>query len=534
MTLFRLLPCLLVTTLCAAPALAEEPAPVPSPAGELLPVPTPDLASLEPSVASQLRAAGDLLEPLLKSPGTDPLQLAEVYGELGRLYHAYRIPTSAEPAYRNAARLAPQDFRWPYYLGALLQEAGRLDEAAESYARTLTLRPRELPALVHLGEVYLAQNRVAQASFLFHLALDSTPRAPAALAGLGQAALAEERFAEAARHLEDALAQMPGADRLHYPLALAYRGMGDLATAQQHLDRRGSVGIRPPDPLLEELADLTAGERAHLLRGRAAYQAGRHAEAAEEFRRALAAKPESVTALVNLGSALDRLGDRPGALEHYRRALERSPDNATARFNLGLLLDAEGEHAEALTHLQAAAHLAEEDPGVQLALAQALQRDGRPEEALGSFQMAFRLDPTSEEARLGGAQALSDLGRYEEAKRVLEAAVADLPASGTAAHALARLLAACPDASLRDGARALDLAQRVLAVRATVVHGETVAMALAESGRCSEAVDLQRRILDGARQVADPATLDRLETALSRYGAGEPCRPPFIAQNPPG
>jgi hypothetical protein len=48
---------------------------------------------------------------------------------------------------------------------------------------------------------------------------------------------------------------------------------------------------------------------------------------------------------------------------------------------------------------------------------------------------------------------------------------------------------------VRDGGRAVVLAERVVAVEPTIDRGETLAMALAEAGRWEEAVARQRRVL---------------------------------------
>ena len=62
--------------------------------------------------------------------------------------------------------------------------------------------------------------------------------------------------------------------------------------------------MRVADPLVDGLQDLITGERVYLSRGKVAFEAQRYAEAANEFRKAVAAKPGSVAARVNLGAAL--------------------------------------------------------------------------------------------------------------------------------------------------------------------------------------------------------------------------------------
>ena len=109
---------------------------------------------------------------------------------------------------------------------------------------------------------------------------------------------------------------------------------------------------------------------------------------------------------------------------------------------------------------------------------------------------------------------------------MLEAAQAALPASGLVAQALARLLAGCPDLTVRDGERALDLAQRVYAVSPTPFHAETLAMALAQVGRCEEAAELQRQVVDAAGQKGDGDRGSSWAEILAVYEQGPPCAVP--------
>jgi tetratricopeptide (TPR) repeat protein len=139
-------------------------------------------------------------------------------------------------------------------------------------------------------------------------------------------------------YLEAALRAVPAANRLHYNLAMAYRGLGEMEKAKAHLERRGTVGLRPPDPLVDELQELTLGERVHLVRGRMAFAAERYGEAAALFQEAVDADPTSVRSRVNLGTALARSGDREGALAQYRKALELDPTMVEAWVNLGGVL----------------------------------------------------------------------------------------------------------------------------------------------------------------------------------------------------
>jgi len=93
------------------------------------------------------------------------------------------------------------------------------------------------------------------------------------------------------------------------------------------------------------------------------------------------------------------------------------------------------------------------------------------------------------------------------------------------ATTLARLLASSPDRSLRDGRRAYELALAVYTTSPTPVHRETVAMALAELGRCDEALEWMQRAVAEAAQAND-ADATRLKGEISKYESAS-CRPPW-------
>ncbi|HEV8580442.1 MAG TPA: tetratricopeptide repeat protein [Thermoanaerobaculia bacterium] len=492
---------------------------------ETVAVRTPDLSGLESAVAAQIGEMQGLLTAQTASSAADPLGVARAYGDLGQVYLAYGFNDAAADCFRNAADLDGKEARWPYLLGATLQSSGKLDDAAAAFARALELAPAAAAGYVHLGEIRLLQGRPEEAEAVLAKALATPAVVAAAHSLLGQAALARREFSAAARHLEAALAAVPAANRLHYPLALAYRGLGDRAKTEEHLKQAGQVGLKPPDPWLEAVTDLRVGERIALMRGRVAARAGRYADAEQEFRKALAAQPKSVEARVNLGSMLALREDRAGAVAQFRDALRLDPANATAHFNLAALLADGPERGEALEHAAAAVAAWPGDAEARRLYAQLLRDGGRLAEALPEYARAVELAPGDETARLGEAETLVRLARYAEARRKLEAGLSQMPASGLLSHALARLLAACPDRSVRDGNRALELAMAVWNAQPAAPHGETVALALAELDRCTEAAEWQRKAIDAARQEGLESRLGELARALSVYEKGSPCRP---------
>ncbi len=543
MVLLGVLGVSLVTTRGGAEQAPQEPASqavqtpkeLPPARSDLLAVPFPDLTGLEQAVAVQLADAQDSLVALLaveQEPDTQnewDTQLSNAYGTMGQLYHAYELFDSAEACYRNAVQLGPAEFRWSYLLAQLLQRQGQLEQAIAQYERAQELAPDSISGLVNLGKAYLEANQADQAQAVFARAVELNGQSAAAHAGLGQTAFVQEQYADAVQHFETVLQLVPAANRLHYPLAMAYRQLKDEDKAKTHLEQRGTVGVKVADPFMAEIESLVQGARLQLVRGKLAFQAQRYREAAVAFNAAIQADPNSAPAWVNLGTVLVQMNRVGPAITHFREALRLAPDNLTAHYNLGALLLSNGNVAEAVTHLRTTVIDSPNDQAAHRQLGSALHQLGREEEALVHYAIASALNPNDEVALRWTAELLSRRGRFQAARTRLEDAYRRFPSRGRTAHALARLLATSPDPQVRDGTRALAIAQQIYEAKKAPQHAETIALALAELGRCEEAGTWQRRLVEIAEKEGDAVLTRRLRTALGRYEQGSPCRPPVLA-----
>ena len=495
------------------------------PRNNLVPFHWPDLMNLEPGVREHLATVRKILSAGVKDQAASEAKLAELYGEAGRIYHAYSLNFPARECYENASRLAPKDFRWLYLLAKLDQVEGKANDAIRRYQAASALNPEYAPVAVNLGLIYLDLNSPenAETSFRKALAIESTN--PAALYGLGQLALSQRRFADAVSYFNKALTQVPDANRVHYSLGLAYRGLGDLAQAELHLAKRGTVGIRVVDPLVDQLADLVESERLHLVRGRAALEAKRFQDAVAEFRAAIAAKPGSISPHLNLGAALLQMNDLTGATAEFETALRIDSTNENARFNLAIIQGKQMQHTQAVASLQTLLKINPEDVGARLFLAQELLQLGRREEALAEFARVSQTDPDNEEALLEEVRLLEQLKNYKQALDELERAHKLYPQKTRTSALLAYTLATSPRFDFRQGQRALDLAQRVYETTGLPQDGAIVALALAELGRCTEAAAWQRRMIAIADKQGQSKLTASLTTDLKLFEATQNCRP---------
>ena len=501
----------------------------------------PDLSRMHAATRTQLGDAYRALEAVEPAggagapAGASALRRGEAHGALGMLLLAADYPDAAGRCLRNAARLTPGEFRWPYYLGHVYIRLGDLNRAVESFEHALALEPDDLAAVVWLAHVHIDLDQPAEAEQLLARAWASHPRTAALLYQGGRAALAAQDHATAVQRLEGALRLNPAATVIHYPLAMAYRGLGDLDRARAHLDRsgartdgRGAEGGVLSDPLMAEIYTLLRSPQSHRDLGLQAAERGDWREAARQFTLGARMAPDNPVMRLNLGTALIRTGDAPAARVQLEAAVSLDPGFAAPHFLLGTLLERSGRDGEAIDHFRMAADADAGMSAAHLRLGDALRRTGGLEAALRHYRRV-----QGAQARFGEAMALVRLGRYGEARQVLDAAGERYPGEPSFPHARARLLAAAPDDGVRDGALALALVEGLVAEGyRTAGVAETMAMALAELGRFEEAVEWQGRAMQVAADAARRDVARGMSANLARYQRNEPCRTPWRDDEP--
>ena len=395
-------------------AVGAEPA-----AWEVRAVEMPDLSLLPESVQAQVRGRFATLAAVSERANAPAGELAEAHGDIGLILMATRHHTGAEASLRNAEALTPRDPRWPYYLGQLFLLTGDPARAVEPFERALDLRPTDLPTIVRLGEAYLDRDRVEDAERLFTHGQEIAPESAAVLEGLGRARLALGEQAGAVELLEQVLALDPQATRVHYRLALAYRGLGDRERAERHLERRGDgrPGLR--DPLMQDYYWLLESADAYHNRGRLAMEAEEYTAAVEMFRRGLDLDPDSAEIRHALGLALYWMGDADRAVAEFEETLRRTPGHAPTHLSLGIFLAQQRRFRDALTHFAAAA---EQDPTrveAHVGQAEMLRNLGDLAASVTHWRQVVTLDPADAASWIEGATALVRLERYDDARRWL-------------------------------------------------------------------------------------------------------------------
>jgi cytochrome c-type biogenesis protein CcmH/NrfG len=133
-------------------------------------------------------------------------------------------------------------------------------------------------------------------------------------------------------------------------------------------------------------------------------------------------------------------------------------------------------------------------------------------------------------ARFGYAAALVRLNRYQDAGTWLTEAMTLYPNELAFARAAARIFAAAPDGRVRDGARAMTIARALQGRQPpTIELAEIMAMAAAETGQYSTAVEWQRQALEAASGGSRRELTTRLGENLKLYEQGRQCRTPWAS-----
>jgi tetratricopeptide (TPR) repeat protein/spermidine synthase len=294
--------------------------------------------------------------------------------------------------------------------------------------------------------------------------------------------------------------------------------------------------------------------------GGAFLQQERWEEATSQLQKAIELKPDDADAHNNLGVVLGRRNRYDEALAHYRKAVELQPDHAEAQHNLGLVLQDFGNLDEAIVHyrkaVQVAPDLVEARDDLVVALTdhgeldEALQhsqkvldlrpdfaqghdhcgfllhKKGRIDEAIVHYRNALKIDPNNAEAHAHLAMALQDRREFAEAIAHYREAVRTVPNHATAVNNLAWMLATCPEASVRNGAEAVELARRAikLAQDGDPSDLDTLAAAYAEVGSFAEAVETARKALDLAKKQGDREMAESIQKRILLYEAKTPFR----------
>ncbi len=203
----------------------------------------------------------------------------------------------------------------------------------------------------------------------------------------------------------------------------------------------------------------------------------------------------------------------------FEHTVEVTGDNHLAQMILANGYEHQKDLSRAMVHDRIAIALAPEDHEPILDLARLLAEKMEWSAAIDTYDQALAIDENDAPARLGLASVLSRQGRAAEANEQLEALLQFDPDSTSALNNLAWALATSADAHLRDGPRAVQLAEHACELthyQKTVFIG-TLAAAYAEAGRYEEAINAAQKAVNLAKKNGETGLRTRNEELLGLY-----------------
>ena len=344
----------------------------------------------------------------------------------------------------------------------------------------------------------------------------------------------------------DTAVKAPRNQRAHNNLGLALATSGQFDEAE--IQFQAAVDLKP------DYADAYSNLGAMLVRN------GRVDGAMAAYRKALEYQPDSEAAHRNLGMALAGRQQWDEAIAHYRKALEIKPGSSEVHNDLGMALVGRGQLDEAIVHFQQAVETQPGNVEARTNLAATLVKVGRTDEAMAEYEALLKIQPDDAKAHNNYGAILGKDGRWDEAiahfQTVLElkadygdardnlgviqseregllkglAARRELlrwqPDDVSLLNGMAWVLATVPNDSIRDGATAVEFAQRAekLTGGREPAILDTLAAAYAEVGRFAEAVQTAHKALDLAGQQDKQPLVESIRAKIRLYEAGKPFR----------
>ena len=500
---------------------------LPMTAGALEPIDHPDPAQFSGSV-------GNLFSEAQQNffNKEDSERSGEDYGRVAMIYHAHEQHGPASQAYRNAAEKAPADARWPYFLGILAANDGEFDAAIAYFEAAQKANPDYAPARIRLSRVLRDAGRQDEARVVTELLNDDIPGIAAVVADLGTIALQGQQYDKAVALLQQALSLQPDASRLHYPLGLAYRSLGDTDKAKEHLQQTGDREVFFNDPLFTQMKSLSGSFAYFLSVGMATARTGNYELAAQFMRSAMEAEPDRPEPRINYARMLEAQGKVDAAAAELRATLEDHPNNALAHFNLGAVSEIQSQDSAAREHYAQTVALQPDMFEAWLLLGNSHMRAGQFDQAIEAYDQAFSLRPGRTGLLLRKGIAQIELNQCRGAVTTLLELVRKKPEDFEALIAYSRTVAVCPEASPEDRGNALAASRNMYALNPGLPVVTTLAMAEAAVGHFDLAIDFQTQALFQAARDGLDGQVERLRENLERFEKQQPAERPWAADHP--
>jgi tetratricopeptide (TPR) repeat protein len=250
---------------------------------------------------------------------------------------------------------------------------------------------------------------------------------------------------------------------------------------------------------------------------------------------ALAVTTDNDFAHNNLGYLCVDRGELDKAMSHFEAALKIRSGKLNPHYNLGTAfvemnfgdaLARKGQPDEAMAHFEQAIKLQPDYAEAYYNRGNVLYAKGRIDEAIADFEKTLQIQPNDADAHTGLGNALLRKGALKEAIAHYNEAMALAPKDPHSRSNLAWVLATSTDASIRDGAKAVELARQAVSLSGgrEPLFFRTLAAAYAETGRFSDAIAITQQAVVIAGTQGQTGLANLLEEDVLLYREQVPLR----------
>ena len=227
--------------------------------------------------------------------------------------------------------------------------------------------------------------------------------------------------------------------------------------------------------------------------------------------------------LIDEAMQLEEKGENDQALGIWKKALALDPGNAKVQNGLGISLYVHGDLQEGFEHLRQAVRINPMSTQNRFVLGRFTLDQGHAEEALPDLEAAIAIRPHFESCEEALASAYEALGRNSEALAHWRKALAIDSDRASAMTGAAWLLATAREASLRNGAEAVRLAESARdAAPDNPEVLDTLAAAYAEEGQFTRASTTAARALVLAKAQGNQALRTDIRDRQLLYAKHKP------------
>jgi tetratricopeptide (TPR) repeat protein len=358
--------------------------------------------------------------------------IARADPEYTRAFQEFGIDVEAlgpeEAAARIRARTIPVELAAALDLWAGVRKLTRKGDA-QSWKR--------LVAVARLADPDERRNQLREAlerrddEALVHLAASKqvTDWPASTLVLLSRALLQTSAAEQAVALLRKAQQRHPGDFWINHELALSFSQLKPPQLDEASRFLTAAVAIRPQSP------------GAHVNLGVALAGKGRLDEAITALHEAIRLEPAYVSAHYNLGVTLTEKRQWDAAITAYQEAIRLMPDMVPAHYNLGIALMKKGWPDAAIAAYRKAIHHKPDWIPAHGNLGIALMARGELDAAIAEFREVIRLEKDLAVSHYNLGTALSEKGRLEEAIAEFREAIRLRPGFAAAHYNLGRALA---------------------------------------------------------------------------------------------